>query len=100
GKLVYEAGYNSSPTTARGSLSLSLAVNQLLYDGGKWWNTIAMAGAQERAARGQLDEQRLASEFEAVNRFYTLLNAQLALGVFENGVKRSQTQLDRARSLF
>lgn len=31
--------------------SLALGVNQLLYDGGRWWNQIAQAGALEDAAR-------------------------------------------------
>lgn len=89
-----------TPGFTQGRYSLSLSVNQLLYDGGKWWNQIAQAGAQEEAARGQLAEQRLASELEAVRRFYTLLSAQLSLKVFESSVKRSEEQVERSRSLF
>jgi outer membrane protein TolC len=88
------------PGANRGNFALSLTVTQLLYDGGKWWNNIAQAGATEEANEGFLEEQRLVSELEAVSRFYTLLNAQVALDVFDNSVRRSQTQVDRAQSLF
>lgn len=82
------------------NFSLAVSVNQLIYDGGRWWNAIAQAGASARAAEGQLEEQRLASELEAVSRFYQLLTAQFSLRVLENGVKRSEDQLSRADSLY
>jgi outer membrane protein TolC len=92
--------YPVSPGYTSAGVSLSLSVTQLIYDGGRWWNQIAQNGGQERAALGQLDEQRLVSELEAVNRFYQLLSAQFTLGVLENAVKRSETQVDRAKSMF
>lgn len=88
------AGYS------RGRYELALTVSQLLYDGGRWWNQIAQSGAQEEAARGQLAEQQLASELEAVRRFYELVKAQLALDVLQATVVKSTEQLGRARSLF
>lgn len=88
-------GYSS-----RGRYELALTVSQLLYDGGRWWNQIAQSGAQEEAARGQLAEQQLASELEAVRRFYELVKAQLALDVLQATVVKSTEQLGRARSLF
>jgi outer membrane protein TolC len=88
------------PATNRANFTLAATITQLIYDGGKWWNNISQAGASELAAQGQLDEQRLASELEAVSRFYTLLNAQTSLGVMENSVRRSQTQVERAKGLF
>jgi outer membrane protein TolC len=89
-----------TPGFAQGRFSLSLTVNQLIYDGGKWWKQIAQSGAQEEAARGQLAEQQLASELEAVRRFYDLLKAQLSLKVFESTVVRSREQVERARALY
>lgn len=80
--------------------SLGLGVSQLLYDGGRWWNQIAQAGAQEEATRGQLAEQRLSSELEATRRFFELVKAQLALKVFEESVSRTKQQVDRANALY
>lgn len=87
-------------STTRATFNLSVQVSQLIYDGGRWWNQIAQAGGAQRAAQGQLDEQRLASELEAVSRYYQLLTAQVAVNVFENAVKRSESQVDRATSLY
>lgn len=88
------------PALSQGNLQLGLSVQQLLYDGGRWWNQLARTGALEEAAHGQLDEQRAASELEAVRRFYELLRAQLALDVLQASEKRSVDLLERARGLF
>ena len=83
-----------------GDFSFGASVSQLIYDGGRWWTAIAQAGAQEEAARGQLAEQTLASELEAVRRFYEVVRAQMTRKVLEATVARSREQLVRATSLF
>ncbi|MDX2013011.1 MAG: TolC family protein [Myxococcaceae bacterium] len=88
------------PGFAQGTFQLGLTVNQLLYDGGRWWNQLARTGALEEAARGQLVEQQAASELEATRRFYELLRAQLVLSVLESAVERSGELLERAKGLF
>ncbi|MBL9038858.1 MAG: TolC family protein, partial [Archangium sp.] len=85
------------PGFSRGSFTFGVSVSQLLYDGGRWWRAIAQAASQEEAARGQLDEQRLASELEAVRRFYELVRAQLTRQVLQATLQRSRTQLERAQ---
>ncbi|MEW6434233.1 MAG: TolC family protein [Myxococcota bacterium] len=89
-----------TPGFSRGNFSLNLTVQQLIYDGGRWWNQIAQAGAQEEAAKGQLEEQRLSSELEATRRFFNLLNAQVQLKTLEETVKRSREQVERAKGLY
>ncbi|MFZ5469984.1 MAG: TolC family protein [Myxococcota bacterium] len=91
---------NVDESTTTGSFSLQLQVSQLLYDGGRWWNQIAQAGAQEEAAAGQAAEQQLASELEAVRRYYELYRAQKTREVLDALVQRSTIQLERARALF
>ncbi len=83
-----------------GDFSLGVSVSQLIYDGARWWTQIEQAGAQEEAASGQLLEQQLASEVEAVRRFYEWVRAQMSLAVLEATVERSQAQLQRAQALF
>ncbi len=92
--------YPDVPPLTRGNFQLGLSVSQLIYDGGRWWNQISASGAVAEAARGQLDEQRLASQFEAERRFFELLRSQQALEVLRATVDRSRQQLERARSLF
>ncbi len=84
----------------RGNFNLGLQVNQLLYDGGRWWTQLSRTGSLEEAAQGQLKEQQLASELEATRRFYNLVKAQLALKVLNETVSRSKEQLERARALY
>lgn len=90
---------NTQPSE-QGRFTFGVSVNQLIYDGGRWWTQIAQSGAQEEAARGQLQEQQLASELEATRRFYELVKAQLALKVFVESVTRTRQQLDRATALY
>lgn len=87
-------------TATRASFELSATVGQLLYDGGRWWNQIAQAGALAEAEAGQAQEQRLASEFEGVRRFFELYRAQEVRNLFEANVKRSEAQVERAQALF
>jgi outer membrane protein len=89
-----------TPAFSQGRFSLGIGVNQLLYDGGRWWNQIALAGHQEEAAKGQLAEQQLSSEFEGQRRFFVLLQAQLSLQVLVETKQRSEEQVDRAKTLF
>lgn len=100
GQAVFVPGLRPVDGNGRGNLSLSLTVSQLLYDGARWWNDLKRASAGEEAARAQLDEQRLASVFEAERRFWELLRAQTTQDVLAASIQRSETQLERARSLF
>ena len=88
------------PSTVQDSYSIQAQIQQLLFDGGRWWNQIAQSGAQEEASVGQAVEQQLASELEGVRRFYALFQAQRTLEVLVDTVKRSQEQLDRANALY
>lgn len=100
GSLAFVQRAVDTPGFSRGNFSLNLSVQQLIYDGGRWWNQLAQAGAQEEAAKGQLEEQRLASELEATRRFFNLLNAQVQLQTLEESVKRSREQVERANGLY
>ena len=87
-------------TVGYSNFDLNLSVQQLLYDGGRWWSRLAQAGAQEEAAVGQLREQRNGSEFEGVRRFYELLRAQERARVLLANEERSRDQVARADALF
>lgn len=100
GSLVFLPGTRDIPAATNGSFDLSLSVNQLIYDGGKWWKRIEQAGAQQEAARGQFEEQQLVSEFEGVRRFFELYRAQRQYAVLEANERRSQDQVARAEGLF
>jgi len=100
GQIIYVQKAVDNPDVAFGNFSLGLTVSQLLYDGGRWWNRMAQTASLEEAARGQYAEQQLASELEAVRRFYELVRAQLTLKVLRSSIERSKDQLMRATSLY
>jgi len=96
--------FDNIPIDVKGStytrLGFQLQLQQLVYDGGRWWKQIAQAGFLREAAEGELAEQRLVSETEGARRFFELLKAQIALEVLENARQRSAEQLERAKALF
>ncbi|MBN2360395.1 MAG: TolC family protein [Deltaproteobacteria bacterium] len=100
GNMSYAEQAIDIPGTARPSFDAAISVNQLVYDGGRWWHQIAAAGAQEDAARGQQREEQMTAELEGVRRFYELFRAQRGLEVLEATAQRSLEQVDRAESLF
>ncbi len=100
GSFTFQQRAIDIPAVNQPNFLLRLGVTQLLYDGGAWWNQIAKTGAEAEASQGQLQEQQLASELEAVRRFFELLRQQLALEVLSQTVKRSDEQLLRAKALF
>ncbi len=100
GQIIYVQKAVDTPPVSFGNFNAGITVSQLLYDGGKWWNQIAQATSQEDAAKGQYAEQRMASELEAVRRFYELVRAQLTLKVLNSSIERSKDQLMRATSLY
>jgi outer membrane protein len=100
GSLAFEQRVIELPSFVNPNFRLGLTVNQLLYDGGAWWNQMAKGGADVEAAKGRLAEQQLASELEAVRRFFELLRQQLTLETLDSTVKRSEEQLVRAKGLY
>lgn len=88
-----------TPGFQRDDFSFGARLNQLIFDG-RVWSQVAQTGAQFDAASGQAMEQRLASEYEAIRRFYELFRAQRTLVVLEETVVRSREQVDRAAALF
>ncbi len=100
GAIIFTQRVGSQPSYTQGRHDLSLTLQQLFFDGGKWWNQIRQSGAQEEASAGQAFEQQMTSEFEGVRRFYALFGAQRTLEVFLATVQRSRELLDRANALY
>jgi outer membrane protein TolC len=81
------------------NFSLNGTLTQLLFDWTRFKN-LGQAGAQESAARAQVEEQLQFAEYEAVRRFYVLLTAQRSQLVLDANARRSQEQVERAEALF
>jgi outer membrane protein len=78
----------------------TITLQQLIFDGGKWWNNIAAAGLASDASRALVDEQRLQIAYLVEQRFYELVRAQRQLAVFADAARRSRDQADFTQRLF
>ena len=97
--LQYRQAVTDFPHYAVNRFQLGATLNQVLFDLAKF-ETLAQSGHLEAAARGTAAEQVLASEFEAVRRFYALWTAQKQLLVLQATADRSKEFADRAQALF
>ena len=80
--------------------SANLRVQQLIFDGGKWWNNLAASDLGLQAGHAQVDEQRLQITYLVEQRFYELVRAQRQLTVLADAAARSRDQADYTQRLF
>lgn len=90
---------NLGSAGAQNYFTLGATLSQLLFDLGRF-SALRNAGWLEAAARGTAAEQQLASEFEAIRRFYALWTAQKQLLVLNAAAAKSKEFADRAEALF
>lgn len=78
----------------------SVTVRQLVFDGGRWWNSISSANLAADANTAQVDEQKLQITYLVEQRFYELIRAQRQLQVLTDAATRSRDQADYTQRLF
>jgi len=88
------------PTEAFWAYRATVTASQLLFDGGKWWNNLAAAGAQLASTQASIDEQRLTTVYTVEQRFYELVRAQRQLKVLGDAAQRSRDQAEFTQRLF
>jgi outer membrane protein TolC len=97
--VTYRQAVTDYPNYAANRFQLGATLSQVIFDLAKF-QLLAQAGHLEAAARGSAAEQILASEFEAVRRFYSLWTAQKQLLVLQATAERSKEFADRAQALY
>ncbi|MCP3105241.1 TolC family protein [Myxococcus sp. K15C18031901] len=85
--------------TSTTDYDLSATLTQVIYDRARW-KQLEQSGVLRDAQKSQAQEEADTSELEAVRRFFALFRTQASRQVLEATVKRSEDQLERARSLF
>ncbi|HEX9575232.1 MAG TPA: TolC family protein [Myxococcales bacterium] len=78
----------------------NVRLQQLVFDGGKWWNNLAAADLNLAASEAGVDEQRLTALYTVEQRFYELVRAQRQLKVLGDAAVRSRDQADFTQRLF
>src|SRR5260370_30405116 len=72
--------------------SSSLKLTQLVFDGGRWWNTLSASDLGLQASEAQVDEQRLQITYLVEQRFYELVRAPPQLLVPAAAARPSRDQ--------
>jgi outer membrane protein len=74
------------------SYSTSLIVNQNLWDGGIWWNTLKSAKVAEDAASIQLTSYEINTVYQVKVAFYNYLSTKKLLDVYQDNLNTSEYQ--------
>ena len=80
--------------------SMGLTLNQNIYDGGMWWNTIRKGKVDERSQAYNYEAQRQQVIVTVMQNYFTLLKEIKLLEVNRQAVERSREQLERAESMY
>jgi len=74
------------------SYSTSLVVNQNLWDGGIWWNTLKSAKVAQDAASIQLTSYEINTVYQVKVAFYNYLSTKKLLDVYQDNLNTSEYQ--------
>lgn len=100
GQTIYEQRETVSPRQSRESYGASLAIDQNIFDGGNWWNTIRKGKIDRDAANYGYDVQRNAVITTVTQYFFDLLKQEKLLEVNRLAQQRSQDNLDKTSKMF
>ncbi|HWE23398.1 MAG TPA: TolC family protein [Myxococcales bacterium] len=78
----------------------NVALRQLIFDGGNWWNNLAAANRALASSQASVEEQRLTTTYTVEQRFYELVRQQRQLKVLGDAAQRSRDQADFTQRLF
>ena len=80
--------------------SLSLNVNQNIYDGGRWMNTLKAADVSTELAKVSLTQSRINTIYMVKQAYYSYLGTARLLEVYQENLKSAQYQHDLALERF
>ncbi|NOX38008.1 MAG: TolC family protein [Calditrichaeota bacterium] len=86
--------------TRQTDYSFSLNLNQNIYDGGFWWNNIRKTRVEREAEAYNFESEKQKTVMTVMERYFTLLKEQKLLEVYQEAVRRSEEQLNRAQSMY
>jgi len=80
--------------------SMGVQWNQVIFDGGNWWNTISQAKSAKAASDYYHQSVKNAVVLNVQQFYFDLLKQQKLLEVNELAVQRSQDQLNKTQKMF
>jgi outer membrane protein len=90
----------TTPIDIHTQYSGTIRLQQLVFDGGNWWNNLASASLALQSSQASIEEQRLTTIYTVEQRFYELIRQQRQLKVLGDAAQRSRDQADFTQRLF
>ncbi|MBN1407186.1 MAG: TolC family protein, partial [Calditrichaceae bacterium] len=100
GRAIFEERVITQAATERESNNAALSVNQNIFDGGIWWNSIRKAKTDKKSAEYSLLSAKNDVILQVEQAYFNLNKQIKLLEVYEVAVKRSQGQLDRTEKMY
>ena len=100
GQPIYGTTTITTPKQYAKDHSLTLSVNQTLYDGGRWWNRIGQAKVDKKSSVFDLENEQNATILEVQANYYDLLKQIKLYEVDKIAVQRSEDQLKRTEKMY
>jgi outer membrane protein TolC len=88
------------PAEKKERYNANISLNQIIFDGGQWWNWIRQAKVNNRSQICLLQDQINATIELVENNYFQLLKEKELLNVYKLAVKRSKEQLERAEKMY
>ncbi|MEJ2545031.1 MAG: TolC family protein, partial [Calditrichaceae bacterium] len=100
GRIISEERLITQSKASRASNNIGLSIDQNIFDGGIWWNSIRKAKTDKKSAEYSLLSTKN-NVILQVEQAYFNLNKQIKLlEVYQVAVSRSQGQLDRTQKMY
>lgn len=80
--------------------SMGAQLNQTIYDGGNWWNTISQAKSAKKSSDFDYRSVENTVILNVQQYYFDLLKQKKLLEVYELAVQRSKDQLDKTKKMF
>ena len=96
----YVKTLNSTDPQIRNNFSIGTSIDQVIYDGGRWWNQMRKQYSNQTAREYDTETARLNTITNVQQYYYELLKAQNQLIVLEEAVKLAEEQLNSSNARF
>ncbi len=100
GNYIYERRTINQPGYLTDFNRFGINVNQILFDGGEWWQAIGYSKSQKRASAYNLVSTVNATVYSTQEAFFNILKQFRLLQVNQSAVERSQDQLNKTEKMF
>ncbi len=100
GQPIYGTVTATTPKQYSKDHSFTVTVNQLIYDGGRWWNSIRKANVDKESSDLELQGEESTTVLAVQEAYFDLVKQIKIYDVNKVAVQRSQDQLQRTEKMY